>query len=113
MNNIPKPSEVWYAHIPKEENPNDVMRNRPCVIVDNDDSGEVLIIKLTTHEPREYDRYDVVLKDWQKCGLSRESTARVSKIQKLCLSQFDNFKGELSQRDKTAIIDALSSYLNS
>lgn len=113
MKSVPKSNEVWYAHIPKEENENEIMRNRPCVIVDNDDSGGFHIIKLTTHEPRLYDPFDVLLKDWRECGLTKQSTARVSTFQKLDIEQIDNLKGILSERDREAIIESLMRYLES
>ena len=87
------------------------MRDRPCIIVDQVNE-EFLVIKVTKHDPRESDPYDVEIIDWQKCGLKLPSTARISKIQYIDRSQIDNYKGRLEATDEKRISEMLEKYLN-
>lgn len=110
---IPIPGEVWYATLPKEENPNDLMTNRPCIIVDQTDAEEFIVIKVTSHNPRNNDPYDVRLVYWGQCGLKKPSTARCSKLIILQREQIDNFKGRLSIADERLVSSKVRSYLES
>ncbi|WP_418302347.1 type II toxin-antitoxin system PemK/MazF family toxin [Lysinibacillus fusiformis] len=103
---IPKTGEVWYGDYPKEENPSEIMKNRPCIILDFDeDNQEVMVIKLTRTPPR--DLYDYELKHWAECGLKSATTARISKISNIDYSDLHNKKGQLHPNDELIISQIL------
>ncbi|MCT6511971.1 type II toxin-antitoxin system PemK/MazF family toxin [Bacillus subtilis] len=111
-NRTPRPGEVWYATLPKEENPNDLMPNRPCIIV-TQENDEYLVIKVTTTNPRPNDPYDTPIEYWGHCGLKRPSTARASKLIMLPEDQIDNYKGRLAPSDEQKISERIEAFLNS
>ncbi|MED1406503.1 type II toxin-antitoxin system PemK/MazF family toxin [Bacillus mycoides] len=105
-------NEVWYANYPYEEDKNRTTE-RPSVIVYEVDDDDVIAIKLTTHEARAYDEYDVELVEWQSAGLKYQSTARVSKFEYLKRSQLLNKKGDLHPTDVDRIAKSLQRYIDS
>lgn len=107
----PNTGEVWYCDLPKEEKPEEIMRDRPCIIVDQNDE-EFVVIKVTKHSPRKNDKYDTVIEKWRECGLSRPSTARISKIANLNRSQLKNCKGKLEVIDEINISKKLEEFLD-
>ena len=68
-----KKYDIYWADFAFEDT-NEVKR-RPVVIIEN---GTVVdIAKVTKHKPRY--KYDLVLLDWEKEGLSTKSTIRLDK----------------------------------
>lgn len=107
----PQVGDIWYANIPKEEKPNEIMKDRPCLIVDENE-GLYMVIKITKHSPRTNDKYDVPIVFWKECGLSRPSTVRISKISYIDSSQIDNYKGHLTEHDESIISEKLEEFMN-
>lgn len=107
----PQSGDIWYADLPKEENPHEIMKDRPCVVIDEYE-GEYAVIKITKHSPRKNDKYDVRIKYWKECGLSYPSTARISKISHIDRSQLDNYKGHLTEYDEIIIGKKLEEFVN-
>ncbi|HDX9607340.1 MULTISPECIES: type II toxin-antitoxin system PemK/MazF family toxin [Bacillus cereus group] len=105
-------NEVWYANYPYEEDKTRTSE-RPSVIVFEVDDEEVIAIKLTRHEARAYDEFDVELIEWQSSGLKFKSTARVSKFEYLKRSQLLNKKGVLHPTDEERIAESLMRYMES
>ncbi len=83
---------------------------RPCIIVDELED-EYLVIKVTRHNPRIEDDFDIEIRDFRQCGLKSPSTARVSKITTIHKSQILNYKGHLTPYDEEVISDVLTSFL--
>lgn len=111
MGQVPQSGEVWYANLPFEE---DLTQSseRPCVIVLKK-GDQFLVIKVTKHERREYDKFDCDIDDWKFAGLKVKSVARVSKVIFIHESQIDNYKGRLSISDEQKIADYLKRFLDS
>ncbi|KRT89327.1 PemK family transcriptional regulator [Bacillus paralicheniformis] len=89
-----------------------MMPDRPCIIVDKVED-EYLVIKVTKHSPRPYDKYDIAIQYWGQCGLTKPSTARCSKLIFLAEDQIDNYKGHLVKSDEQRITQKLEAFLNS
>jgi len=104
-----KKGEVWYAKFPLEDD-SSLYIERPVLIADVIDN-EIVVIKVTKHEPREYDMYDVPIQYWKAAGLSYSSTARISKVVLLNETLMLNKKGELQVSDFNNIFDKLNSFL--
>ncbi|MCU5595113.1 type II toxin-antitoxin system PemK/MazF family toxin [Bacillus mobilis] len=107
-----KVGEVWYADYPYEEDKSST-KARPAVIVFEVDDDEVVAIKLTTHEARACDQFDVELVEWKHAGLKHKSTARVSKFEYLKRSQLLNKKGDLHPDDEDRIAKSLMRFMQS
>jgi len=93
--------EVWIAKFPYEENRN-IIKGRPVIIV-NIDPLKILSIKVTTHTPRDDDKYDIPIIEWKEAGLREASTARIGKSMLLSPDKFIYKIGKLQDNDKTAI----------
>ena len=77
--------ELWYANFPFEDK--NISKDRPVIILSVQPLC-VLSIKVTSHEVREADKYDVPITHWQEAGLKHESVARISKTVSLDNSKF-------------------------
>ena len=62
--------ELWYANFPFEDK--NISKDRPVIILSVQPLC-VLSIKVTSHEVREADKYDVPITHWQEAGLKHES----------------------------------------
>lgn len=103
-----KTGEVWKVDFPFEDDPTQ-SKIRPCVILDvDDDTLEVLSIKVTTHEPR--DEYDVPIFKWSEANLIEPSFARVSKVELLKKEAFIKKLGELDIIDFKNIVNKFKEY---
>ena len=65
------------------------------------DVNDLLLSRITTHEPR--DEFDVRLDDWAAIGLPRPSTARLLKLVSIDARLVHHSIGVLSEIDRTAI----------
>jgi len=79
-------------------------KRRPGVVLAGDDS-DVLLARITTHEPR--DSFDVRLDNWTTVGLPRPSTVRLMKLACLDARLIHHTIGALSAGDSTALADAI------
>lgn len=104
------PGDVWFVNFPLEEDPNRYLP-RPVIVVD-EETLQVLSIKVTKSAPRENDKYDIPLRHWQHAKLRFESTARVSKIMYLPKSYFKHKIGELHPDDFLNILKTLEQFLD-
>jgi hypothetical protein len=67
--------DVCLAYVEFADHPG-IGKVRPVIILDATSRElEVLVIKVTSHAPRD-SSYEVVLQDWQAAGLLKPSTAR-------------------------------------
>lgn len=99
MNNNLNVGEVWFVRFPYEENPKKYS-DRPVVVLDVDeDQLEVLSVKVTKHNVREYDDYDAPIVYWQQAKLRFESTARVAKTIYIPKDAFIHKFGDLHEDD--------------
>lgn len=71
----------------------------------------VLSIKVTSHEVRKADKYDVPITHWQEAGLKHESVARISKTVSLDNSKFRRKIGELHKDDIDIILENYVQFL--
>ena len=89
--------EVWFVEFPLEEDKTQII-NRPVVILDENILG-VLSVKITKHQPRATDPYDIPILYWEEAGLRLASTARVSKVMLLSKDSFIFQIGNLCEED--------------
>ena len=97
--------EIWFARFPLEEDES-VTLNRPVLVVHSRDN-EYLVVKVTTHEPRNNDKFDVELKQWQTANLKFPSTARVSKLRLLPEQNFISKIGKVHDVDWNLITNKI------
>ena len=84
--------------------------NRPVVVLDENTLG-VLSVKITKHQPRVDDPYDVPILYWQEANLRLASTARVSKVYLLSKESFIFKIGNLYPEDIERIEEMYQKYL--
>lgn len=93
---IQKQWELWYADFPFEDT-ND-SKDRPVIVLSVQPLC-VLSIKVTSHNVRESDKYDVPIEHWAEAGLLHESVARISKTMSLDSDKFRRKIGDLHPDD--------------
>ena len=89
--------EVWFVEFPLEEDKTQII-NRPVVVLDENILG-VLSVKITKHQPRATDPYDIPILYWEEAGLRLASTAKVSKVMLLSKDSFIFQIGNLCEED--------------
>lgn len=72
-----------------------------------------MTVKVTSHEQRKKDDYDVPIIHWNYCGLKRPSIARVAKSIYLTYDKFSIKLGELHKDDQEAIFRKYIEYIKS
>ena len=75
-------------------------KRRPGVVLAID-SNDLLLARITTHEPR--DPFDVPLQEWAAIGLPKASTARLVKLVSIDARLVHHSIGVLSQTDRTTL----------
>lgn len=103
--------EIWFANFPFEED-NTIVKPRPVIVLDIE-TLEVLSVKVTSHDIRNSDRFDVPIKKWKEACLKRPSIARVSKTMFLDRDKFIYPIGVLHDDDKKEIYDKYIEYVQS
>ncbi|WP_410512702.1 type II toxin-antitoxin system PemK/MazF family toxin [Paenibacillus sp. BR2-3] len=102
--------DVWYAKFPLEEDSSKYIE-RPAIIADVH-LPDVAIIKVTKHDPRENDQYDTIIVHYNQAKLKRQSTARVSKLVTVDISQILNRKGTLHPEDFKNVFEQLDKFID-
>ena len=102
--------EVWFAGFPLEEDPTCILK-RPVIVMDENMLG-VLSVKVTKHQPRSSDPYDIPILHWAEAGLRLASTARVSKIMLLSKDNFLFPLGRLCAEDINRIDETYLKFLS-
>lgn len=75
-------------------------KRRPGVVLAFD-SNDLLLARVTTHEPR--DRFDVSITQWATVGLPKPSTVRLLKLVSIDSRLVHHSIGVLSQPDRVAL----------
>ena len=75
-------------------------KRRPGVVLAID-STDLLLARITTHEPR--DQFDVSLEGWAAIGLPKPSTVRLVKLISIDARLVHHSIGVLSQTDRTKL----------
>ena len=101
--------EVWFASFPLEEDQSK-FKPRPVVIL-GIKGEEILSVKITKHDPRPKDPFDVTIIHWREAGLDRASTARVSKTMPLDKEHFAFKIGEMYPFDLKTIQEVHIAYI--
>lgn len=101
--------DIYWADVPYEDEP-ETSKLRP-VIIARDKITTVLVIHVTSHSAREYDRYDYEIQDWMDAGLAKPSTIRVSKIVQLAPGKLHEYIGRLSLDDIFAVQNLMDEYV--
>jgi len=101
--------EIWYAKFSIEEDSSKFIE-RPIIIADVR-LPNLVVIKITKHDPRESDPYDVPIIRYKEAGLIHPSTAKISKAVIIDVGQVDNRKGALQSLDYDNIFGTLNSFL--
>ena len=81
-------------------------KRRPGVVLAID-STDLLLARITTHEPR--DQFDVPLQGWAEIGLPKPSTARLVKLVSIDARLVHHSIGVLSQTDRTKLAQSIES----
>lgn len=105
------PWEVWFAKFPYEEE--DGRFSRRPVIVLHATANAVLVVKVTCHDFRRCDSYDVILHNWKNAHLNRPSVARVSKTMEISPENLVMKIGTLQNEDAYAVFEAYSKFVAS
>jgi len=79
-------------------------KRRPGVVLASD-TNDVLLARLTTHDPR--DPFDVRLEDWAAIGLPKPSIVRLLKLVSIDARLVHHSIGILSQADRTTLSNAV------
>lgn len=79
-------------------------KRRPGVVLAAD-ASDILLARITTHEPR--DSFDVRIDDWTTVGLPKPSTVRLMKLACLDARLIHHTIGVLSEGDRIALADAI------
>lgn len=103
--------DVWLVNFPLEEDPTQFLP-RPVVVL-NVETLEVLSVKVTKTDPRDYDDYDTPIVYWQEANLRFKSTARVSKTIYIKKSQFKHKIGTLHQDDLFLVQNLFIAFIQS
>ena len=69
------------------------------------DSNDLLLARITTHEPR--DPFDVPLQEWAEIGLPKPSTARLVKFVSIDARLVHHSIGVLSQTDRKTLAETV------
>lgn len=101
--------EIWFAEFPYEEDAT-IIKNRPVIIL-NVEPLEVLSVKVTSHNVRDKDKYDIPIQFWSEAGLNKPSIARISKTMFLDKQNFIHKIGTLQDDDKVSILTKYTEYL--
>lgn len=101
--------EIWFAEFPYEEDAT-IIKNRPVIIL-NVEPLEVLSVKVTSHDVRNKDKYDIPIQFWKEAGLNKPSIARISKTLFLDRQSFVHKIGTLLDDDKVSIFTKYAEYL--
>lgn len=97
--------EIYWAKFEYEDK-KELYKIRPVIVLGNKSKNKKVVvacIKITGHAPRKYDRFDYSIKHWEKAGLKKQSTARISKILSIDTGFFKNKIGKLDVIDITNI----------
>lgn len=99
-----KLGEVWFAEFPYEDDERN-SSYRPVIVLDEKDLC-VLSVKVTKHEVRNEDIYDVPIIYWKEANLKLASTARISKTILLDKDAFIIKIGDLADDDLEKVMNA-------
>ena len=103
---IIRQKEIWFAQFPLEEDESKKI-SRPVLVIDNG-KDECLVVKITTHKPRDKDKFDLDIKQWEEASLDFPSTARISKLRLLPKTDFIKKIGTIQNKDWIAIEEKLN-----
>lgn len=101
--------ELWFVQFPLEEDPSQFLL-RPVIVL-NEETLQVLSVKVTKSAPRENDPYDIPILHWEFANLRFQSTARVSKTLYLPKTYFKRKIGDLHREDFINILDMFKKYI--
>ena len=79
-------------------------KRRPGVVLDVDEN-DVLLARVTTHDPR--DTFDVPLIGWAAVGLPRASTVRLLKVVSIDARLVHHSIGILPEPDRTRLAESV------
>lgn len=93
--------DIWWADVAFEEDLSKIKR-RPVLIIDKQ-TACILSLKMTSHAPRKNFEGEYEIKDWQKAGLPKPTTIRVSKPIPLAKQSFQQKIGSLEAEERPAV----------
>lgn len=99
---MPTKWEIWYARFKYEETSE--YKERPVLVLENKLVYPILVAKITTHEPRKKFKNEYRIKEWEKAGLDKESTVRLSQVLRLEKNDFLKKIGKLQAYDILSIM---------
>lgn len=105
----PQLYEAWRIAFELDDQPG-VAKYHPVVIgAIGEGYAEVLVVKVTTHEPRQGFPGEVPLNGWREAGLEKPSVARCSRTLIVPIEAFEGQRryGALAQADADAVAAAL------
>lgn len=104
--NAINPRDIVLIDFPYEDDPRQ-SKIRPAVVISKDNNSlEILIIKITSHPSRT--EYDYQIVEWVKANLKVPSTARCNKSLVILPSQIIRKIGMLEMSDFQAVLQILT-----
>jgi mRNA-degrading endonuclease toxin of MazEF toxin-antitoxin module len=105
-----EPQDVWKAWVHYEED-TDKGKYRPVIVISvNDEQATIVSVPVTSTSPR--DEFDIEIFDWSSIPLDHLSTARVSKVVTIPLSDFKSKFGRISNDDWETITTLYADYID-
>jgi hypothetical protein len=101
--------DVWLVNFPLEEDPTEFLP-RPVIVL-NVELPYILSTKITKHDPRVTDPFDIPILHWKDANLNFPSTARVSKTIPLEISRFIHLIGNANTNDLITIQEMYTEFL--
>ena len=86
--------DVWLANVMFDEV--EEVKTRPVLVID---SCRILVLKMTTHEPRDMFTREYAVKEYKQAGLTRPTTIRGDRIVQLEEKDFLEKLGRLQLND--------------
>lgn len=101
--------DIWLTDFPYEEDHNQ-FSSRPVIVLSVEPLW-LLSVKVTKHDSRDSDPFDVKIKKWKESGLEYPSTARVSKTVGLSVSNFSKKLGVLHSDERLKIVQMFYDFM--
>lgn len=101
--------DIWLTDFPYEEDHNQ-FSSRPVIVLSVEPLW-LLSVKVTKHDLRYFDPFDVKIEKWKESGLECPSTARVSKTAGLSVTNFAKKLGTLHPDERLKIVQTFYDFM--
>ena len=101
--------DIWLTDFPYEEDHNQYS-SRPVIVLSVEPLW-LLSVKVTKHDIRDFDPFDVKIERWKESGLEYPSTARISKTAGLSVTNFIKKLGMLHPDERLKIVQTFYNFM--